>query len=297
MSESALEKALTELVAAKIVERCQEDRLSVAFFRNRRHESLNQQRNLRNMSYTFHKCGECGCGKFLQNPLGPRNPSSGVAFIGAAHGLSLLGRSQLETYGKVPRTSQRPRRRRRRRILNGSQYFSKKVTIGKTTEIDLPFNARRTTLLGAPCVDDMKKLHRSLLANVKLKLQSAKMEDNNRTLLEYKMKLVHKVEEIPPSPPPPSPPPLATTTASYYTGCHLEISDQDSGTGSGVCSEEDSDCSSPKTPEPSKKRRATSESNVFTNSSSSDNNKSSPAADDSDIGSMTSVDLSNMQKV
>ena len=70
-----------------------------------------------------------------------------------------------------------------------------------------------------------------------------------------------------------------------------------SGTGSGVCSDEDSECSSPDTPEPSKKRRATSESNVFTNSSSSDNNKSSPAADDSDIGSMTSVDLSNMQKV
>eukprot|EP00116_Pleurobrachia_bachei_P010330 sb/3470592/ len=192
----------------------------------------------------FHKCGECGCGKFLQNPLGPRNPSSGVAFIGAAHGLSLLGRSQLETYGNSEEEEDESEDEEEEGD-DGSQYFSKKVTIGKTTEIDLPFNARRTTLLGAPCVDDMKKLHRSSLANVKLKLQSAKsfyfterydlttlpqsakMEDNNRTLLEYKMKLVHKVEEIPPSPPPPSPPPLATTTASYYTGCHLEISDQD----------------------------------------------------------------------
>ena len=49
--EASLEKALTELLAAKIIERCQEDRLSVAFFRNRRQDSLPQLRGQK-MSYT-----------------------------------------------------------------------------------------------------------------------------------------------------------------------------------------------------------------------------------------------------
>ena len=52
-----------------------------------------------------------------------------------------------------------------------SSAFNKKVTIGKTTEMEFPFNGRRTTLLGMPSDSESSTPVRSgrpSLASVKL---------------------------------------------------------------------------------------------------------------------------------
>ncbi|KAL5268046.1 hypothetical protein ACHWQZ_G004929 [Mnemiopsis leidyi] len=333
--EASLEKALTELLAAKIIERCQEDRLSVAFFRNRRQDSLPQLRGQR-MSYTFthsilqettygilcadqrrvlhegaaehlqlrfHKCGECGCGKFLQNPLGPRNPSSGVAFIGASHGLSLLGRSQLETFENGGDNSEPQVSEDEDELIcdishsdstetdrAGNNGSNKRVTIGKTTEMEFPFNGRRTTLLGKPNFAELIPPHRSCrpsLASVKLeaKFQSTKCEDNFKTLINYKKNLACR-----------------TSDSRQHDDTN---SDLDSGTGSGICSEDEFERADTHTDSQKNKhtdthtdkhvRSSTSESNVFSTRSSQSDLVAAPSQD-SDIGTLNSYHT-NMDQI
>ena len=56
-------------------------------------------------------------------------------------------------------------------LFVGNNSNNKRVTIGKTTEMEFPFNGRRTTLLGKPNFAELIPPHRSCrpsLASVKL---------------------------------------------------------------------------------------------------------------------------------